>query len=782
MAHDDRAEAARRLGPDSIDKDVVTEEQLRQALQERDDRIRELSSDLEAVREELTAVYAGWSWRATQPLRLAWKLLSRIAPGLARRGPRRPTPPLPPPPPPDVEVLQAEYASKGLDGQPDTFVLYRIIGNDLHPRHRKGQSRDNVRFILDHEPPLEQCEKRWVVNRIVDPAREAEIIALLEEHRQPYLRVPFDWDEYRRVQWDLDSFPRPGFFLRGGYGRLGERDRAYADMQVRRHKNNYVMHNNGARNAALRDGRRRAKWILPWDGNCYVTGSAWSEIISAIRARPYLKYFVVPMARISNNRALLEPAGRPDAGEEPQILFRRDAEEEFDEAFPYGRRPKVALFWRLAVPGEWEGFTDYVWDPPRPARAREAGQFGRAGWVARLSSGREGDESPSREGGGRRGRARRDAIRATLDDLDEQVLRRALDPARLLAYDEQAIAALRPDGSGDGPPDGLAERLRGEAEAALGRALHAVVDKVALPPGGNVRDDRTYDRPPAVFDDTAILALAWRATGNRRYAEHGSRLVRRWFLAAESRTAPHLRHGFHYFLDAVRLLQDAGVIDDAERRALAKWLGQYLAWLLATGRLARERQARDHRGTCYDLQVAAIAAYLGDIPVLVSTFRTSRGRLLEQLAPDGSQPQELSRAFSAHCCCLNLQAWVDLATLAERSGDPLWDFSASDGRSLNRALEWLLPFMGEAAWPFGQARPFDRARFLPLRAAWLARCGEPAGGDPPSPPDRHPATPLFPPGAGIKPFWMLSCRPPSRTEARTVHRAPRAQSDRAAVP
>ena len=58
------------------------------------------------------------------------------------------------------------------------FTLYRVIGNDLWPRHRVGQSRENVSWILEHEPELPGCEKRWVVNRIVDPSEEEAILRL----------------------------------------------------------------------------------------------------------------------------------------------------------------------------------------------------------------------------------------------------------------------------------------------------------------------------------------------------------------------------------------------------------------------------------------------------------------------------------------------------------------------------------------------------------------------------------------------------------------------------
>ena len=84
-------------------------------------------------------------------------------------------------------------------------------------------------------------------------------------------------------------------------------------------RNNYVINNNGARNAALRDGKDRAKWVLPWDGNCFVTASAWSEIVTSVRARPYMKYFTVPMARATDNEALLDPDYRPVPDSEPQV-------------------------------------------------------------------------------------------------------------------------------------------------------------------------------------------------------------------------------------------------------------------------------------------------------------------------------------------------------------------------------------------------------------------------------------------------------------------------------
>lgn len=320
--------------------------------------------------------------------------------------------------PADEDALKADYRALGLDRRADTFVLYRIIGNDLHPRHSKGQSYENLRVMLENEPPLADCERRWVVNRIVDPEEERRVIDLLGAHGQDYIHIPFVADEYLRIGLDFDALPSPDFLDSDEFGRLSREEQDRARVAAYRLKNLYVMNNNGARNIALRDGQQRAKWVLPWDGNCFVTADAWREIVADVTARPHLKYLAVPMERMLDNAELLRGDYRTNPVEEPQLLFRCDAAEAFNEDFPYGRRPKVELFWRLGIPGSWDEWRDDPWDQPRRPPSPEAGHFGCAGWVARMFSGQHEQEDP--RGAGRRNRmlARRDAIVSTIDAID----------------------------------------------------------------------------------------------------------------------------------------------------------------------------------------------------------------------------------------------------------------------------------------------------------------------------------------------------------------------------
>lgn len=720
----------------------------------------------------------------------------------------------------DVIALRADYVSSGLDAVPDTFVLYRILGNDLPPRHEVGQTLTNLRFLLDHEPELASCEKRWVVNRIVDPEQEAAIIALLEDRNQPYLHIPFVLEEYAQANWDLASFPGDAFFLRGHYHDMHEYDQLRAEAHVRRFKNNYLIHNNGARNAALRDGRDRAKWVLPWDGNCFLTEGAWSEIVESVTTKPYLKYFTVPMSRTIDNDDLLQPDYRPDADEEPQILFRRDAEEEFNENFYYGRRPKVELFYRLGIPGKWDDWPDDVWDLPRAPRSEDAGTSGEAGWVARLFSGQKELEADKTMGLRNRGEARIAAITAMLDRHDVAALSLTYSPDNLTAYDEAAVTAL-PEAAPGSPEHQVFDRLVLEADLALQRGPYSVVDKTSVPPSGDKHDyyhpapywwpnpatpsgmpfqfrdgeripgtrlyepeSALYDRTrlQRMFDDTTVLALGWLATRESRYIEHAAKLIRTWFLDETTRMNPHLLYSqvrsqtindvgaksgliemkdLYYLLDAARLVERAGCLSSEEQTRLRDWLKEYLEWLQTSDQGTEERLTNNNHGTCFDLQTGAIAAFLGDMELLEKTFFASRQRILEQFTRDGQQPHEMTRTQTAHYCCFNLQCWINLATLADACGHDLWSFEGKDGRGLAQAFAWLLPHLSRATWKYKQIEPFDRGRFLPIFYTARSLASDQGSLHMTEPSQ---ARPVFFAHDGIKPFWMLTRAPSAKPE------------------
>jgi hypothetical protein len=65
-------------------------------------------------------------------------------------------------------------------------------------------------------------------------------------------------------------------------------------------------------------GQLDALWILPWDGNCFLTVAAWKAISAKLRSDGgKTKYFYVPMARLlESNEVLFDPKFSPKAQDE----------------------------------------------------------------------------------------------------------------------------------------------------------------------------------------------------------------------------------------------------------------------------------------------------------------------------------------------------------------------------------------------------------------------------------------------------------------------------------
>lgn len=725
--------------------------------------------------------------------------------------------------PHDEASLKREYQEKELDRIPDTFVMYRIIGNDLYPRHAKGQSRQNVRFILENEPDLEDCEKHWVLNRIFDADERQAIIDLLEQHGQKYFEIPFDAAVFSQIDWDYSAYPEPGFLSSETFHELESPEQERALTAAYRLKNIYLMNNNGARNAALAEGRSRAKWVLPWDGNCFVTASAWEAVRSAVRAAPHLPYFVVPMQRIKDNDELLADNFDPNPVEEPQLVFRSDARETFGENHPYGRRPKVELLTRLGIPGPWEFWRDDPWEQPCGEDSSDRGAWGVAGWVARLASGRSHLETPTT--GGRRNRSleRQKAIRAAINHVTQEVGGQP-DPIGLTSFHFDAIDALRAEYQerGDSGAQGktLQVLLRNAAEA-LERIPESPVDKPQPGPSGDMHDyyhpapywwpnpgtkdglpyvrrdgervpgthmgepeSHYYDRTRLqwLFDDTTSLSLAAFITGERRYAEHAVRWLERWFIDPETRMNPHLtyaqvrwghnrNHGaasgiiemkdLYYALDAVRLLHRIGALSSDQLERLRAWFREYLDWLLASEQGTREAQAENNRGTYYDLQVAAIAAFLGDMDTLFATLARAEGRLAVQISETGIQYHELARTQTQHYTCFNLQGWLNLDALATRYGLSFSRAGSAHARRLREALVWLQRQRQNDVWPYPQGDPFNAVRYVALDCQARRQCllpDQPRAPGTPPPADHALAESVAPLASqdGLRPYWQIT--------------------------
>ena len=216
------------------------------------------------------------------------------------------------------------------------------------------------------------------------------------------------------------------------------------------------------------------------------------------------------------------------------------------------------------------------------------------------------------------------------------------------------------------------------------------------------------------------LAAAWRITGESRYAAHAGRHLRAWFLDPQTRMAPHLKyaqaiHGVatgraQGVIDALHLVEVARAIETleaspaltpAERDGVRGWFREYLRWLTTDQSALKERDAKNNHGTCWLLQVAAFAHLVGDLDLLAygrTRFKTVI--VPNQVAADGSFPEELRRTKPYGYSLFNLEALAGLCQTLSTPRDDLWTFETADGRGMGRALAFMVPYIRDKkSWP-----------------------------------------------------------------------------------
>jgi len=339
---------------------------------------------------------------------------------------------------------------------------------------------------------------------------------------------------------------------------------------------------------------------------------------------------------------------------------------------------------------------------------------------------------------------------------DSQVL--AEGKARLAAND----AAFKP----------AFDKLFSDAEKALKAGPVSVMDKKKVPPSGDKHDwvsqapyfwkdtnssNGRYTRkdgernPESNVDSDAgrfgkvtsganTLALAFYFSGKETYAAHATELLRVWFLNPATRMNPSLdfgqgipgkvdgrpegvlqTRGLVEVVDAIGLLRDSQSWTASDQAGMEAWVTQYLAWL-TTSKIGRgEGNAANNHGTHYDVQVTALALFVGQTDVAGKILEAARQkRIAKQIERDGRQPLELARTTSFGYSMFNLRALMDLASLGRNRGVDLWHFQTADARSIRKALEFLTPYADPAKkWPYQQIHEANRGTLaeMLMRAA-----------------------------------------------------------------
>ena len=123
------------------------------------------------------------------------------------------------------------------------------------------------------------------------------------------------------------------------------------------------------------------------------------------------------------------------------------------------------------------------------------------------------------------------------------------------------------------------------------------------------------------------------------------------------------------------------------------------------------------------MQVAAFARLTGNRELLDDCRERFKEVLVpNQMAADGSFPQELRRTKPYGYSLFNLEAFAVVCEILSTPADDLWKFELPDGRGMRRALEYMAPFIRDKKrWPLGPDVMYDAE--WPMRQSSLLFAG-----------------------------------------------------------
>jgi hypothetical protein len=222
---------------------------------------------------------------------------------------------------------------------------------------------------------------------------------------------------------------------------------------------------------------------------------------------------------------------------------------------------------------------------------------------------------------------------------------------------------------------------------------------------------------------TGLLASAYKITGDEKYVKQAFLHLKAWFADTSTRMNASLLYAQAIkgrftgrgtgIIDTIQLMEtaqailvmeDAKCVDKKLLEAIKSWFSEYLEWLITHQYSVDEMNAKNNHATCWVMQVASFARLTGDEKILDFCRQRYRNILLpEQMAADGSFPQELRRTKPYGYSLFNLDAMTMVCLILSDKNNDLVNYQTPDGKSLRKGIEFLYPFVADKnKWTFNQ--------------------------------------------------------------------------------
>jgi beta-galactosidase len=235
---------------------------------------------------------------------------------------------------------------------------------------------------------------------------------------------------------------------------------------------------------------------------------------------------------------------------------------------------------------------------------------------------------------------------------------------------------------------------------------------------GNFNDHRAAVRK--LSDAIAALGAAYKLTGDERYPAKAVALLKVFFLDPVTRMNPNLQFaqavpgrspGRSYgIIDGLHLVEIPRAIEAMENSAsfppqalqgTKDWFAALVQWMTTSKNGREEATAKNNHAVAYCVQLAVFSDFTGDEPHLTECRRQFKTVFVpQQMATNGSFPLELARTKPYGYSIFQLDNMAMLCQVLSRPDDNLWTFALPDGRGMQKAMDFLYPFLADKSkWP-----------------------------------------------------------------------------------
>lgn len=306
-------------------------------------------------------------------------------------------------------------------------------------------------------------------------------------------------------------------------------------------------------------------------------------------------------------------------------------------------------------------------------------------------------------------------------------------------------------------------QLLKDADQELTKNVYSVTQKKGIAPSGNKNDyvslsrywwpnPETADGLPYVFKDgqsnpelnnydrnvlgsmcaaVNTLSLAYFFTGDEKYAAKATKILKTWFIDKNTKMNPHLEYAqfipgrdnskgrpeglidsysFVEMLNSVQLLKSSPSFTAKDETEMQRWFKDFSKWLQTSKQGIKENNATNNHATAYDSQLITYLLFSGDKKGAMRIIEAfPQKRIFAQIEPNGTQPNELWRTLAYHYSWYNLNHMLDVCAVADKLGVNLLEETSKDGRSIDKATDYLVSFLGKdvSEWPYKQISGWD---------------------------------------------------------------------------